>query len=127
MSATLDKRIHDPVELSYLTQLRVDLSNLNLHKFKHIPRDTLNTMCRTIDGIEDVEVFLLQCPSFVAQRRDILAKVAELLHPFLNFTNLSNEALVQLLLHGDNDLPDDLNRTILQLTLRFIYEIGRFG
>ena len=84
-------------------------------------------MCLTCDGIEEVEHFLLQCPSLVAKRRDLLAKVAELLHPFLNFTNLLNEAIVQLSVYGDNDLPDDLNRTSLQLTLRFIYETGRFG
>ena len=119
--------IYDPIGLSYLTQLRVDPSNLNLHKFQHNFRDTLNPICLTSDGIEDVEHFLLQRPSFVAQRRDILAKVAEIPHPFLNFTNLSNKALVQLLLYGDNDLPDDPNRNILQLTLRSIYETGYFG
>ena len=50
--------IYDLVGLSYLIQLRVDLSNLNLLKFQ-----------RNFD-------------------REILAKVAELLPPFLNFTNL---------------------------------------
>ena len=54
-----------------------------------------------------------------------LAKVAELLLPFLNFTDLSNEALVQLLLYGGNDLPNDVNRIILQLTLCFICETGQ--
>ena len=49
--------------------------------------------------------------------------VAELLHPFLDFTDPSNEALVQLVLYGDNDA----NRTTLRLTLGFIYETGRFG
>ena len=33
-------RIHDPRVLSYLTQLRVGLSKLNFHKFKHNLRDT---------------------------------------------------------------------------------------
>ena len=84
-------------------------------------------MCPTSDGIEDVENFLSQSLSFVVQRQDLLAIVAALLHPFLNFTNLSNEALVQLLLYGDNDLPDDLNRAILRLTCAFIYDTGRFG
>ena len=68
---------------------------------------------------------LLQCLLFVPQQRDLLAKDAELLHSVLNFHNLSNEALVQLLLYSNNDLPDDFNRTLFQLTLRFIYETGR--
>ena len=49
--------IHDPKGLSYLTQLRVGLSKLNFHKFKHNFRDTINPMCPTSDGIEDTEHF----------------------------------------------------------------------
>ena len=37
--------IHDPIGLSHLTQLRVGLSKLNLHKFQHNFRDTLDPMC----------------------------------------------------------------------------------
>ena len=51
--------IYDPKGLSYLTQLRVGLSKLNFHKFKHNFRDTINPMCPTSDGIEDMEHFLL--------------------------------------------------------------------
>ena len=41
-------------------------------------------------------------------------------------TDLSNEFLMQILLYGDNDFLDSLNKDILLLTLRFIHEIGRF-
>ena len=118
--------IHDPIGLSYLTQLRVSLSKLNLHKFKHNFRDTVNSMCPTSDGIEDAEHFLLLCPSFHVQRRDLLAGVIELLRPFVQVANLSNNALTQLLLYGDKNLSDDLNSNILELTLRFIRLTGRF-
>ena len=56
----------------------------------------------------------------------ILAEIVELLRPFVQITDLSNDALTQLLLHGDHDLSYELNRNILQLTLRFIHETGRF-
>ena len=121
--------IHDPKGLSYLTQPRVDLSKLNHHKFKHNFRDTINPMCPTSDGTEDTEHFLLLCPSFDLQRRDLLAGIVELLRPFVQITNLSNDALTQLLLYGDQYLSYDLNRKILELlelTLRFIHETGRF-
>ena len=55
-------------------------------------------------------------------KRDLLTEVTDLLRPFIDFTNLSNETLVQLLLYGDSDLPNDVNRTILELTLCFVYE-----
>ena len=64
--------IHDPIGLSYLTQLRVGLSKLNLHKFNHNFRDTTNPMCPYNDSIESTEHFLLLCPSFEVQRRNLL-------------------------------------------------------
>ena len=118
--------IHDPKGLSYLTQLRVGLSKLNFHKFKHNFRDTVNPMCPTSDGIEDTEHFLLLCPSFDVQRQDLLAGIAELLRPVVQIADLSNDALTQLLLYGDNDLSNNVNRNILELTLRFFRVTGQF-
>ena len=117
--------IHDPIGLSYLTQLRVGLSKLNFHKFKHNFRDTINPMCPTNDGIENTEYFLLLCPSFEIQRRNLLARLFALLRP-LGYVNIPNEPLTYLLLYGDKDFPNDLNKNILELTLEFIHETGRF-
>ena len=83
-------------------------------------------MCPTSDGVEDTEHFLLLCHSFDVQRQDLLADIVELLRPFLQITDLSNDVLVKLLLYGDQDLSYDLNRKILEVTLRYIHETGRF-
>ena len=56
---------------------------------------------------------------------DLLAGVSALLRP-LGHTNLSNEFLMQILLYGDKDFTDGLNRDILLLTLCFIHKTGRF-
>ena len=117
--------IHDPIGLSFLTQIRVGLSKLNFHKFKHNFADTVNPMCPSNDGIEDAEHFLLLCPSFDAQRRDLLAGVFDVLRPY-GHSNLSNKVLTQLLLYGDENFSYDLNKTILNLTLQFIHKTGRF-
>ena len=37
----------------------------------------------------------------------------------------SNETLVQVLLYGDKNLPNDLNKSILLQTLNFIHQTGR--
>ena len=118
--------IYDPLGLSYLTQIRVGLSKLNLHKFLHNFRDTVNPMCPTNDGIEDVEHFLLLCPSFEMQRRDFLAGVSELLRSFVQIDTLPNNVLIECLLYGNKNLTDDVNRSILELTLEFIHRTGRF-
>ena len=54
--------IHDPIGLSCLTQLRVGLSKLCFHKFKHNFRDSINTMCPTNDCIETTVHFCCSAP-----------------------------------------------------------------
>ena len=119
--------IHDPKGLSYLSQIRVGLSKLNFHKFKHSFRDTINPMYPKNDGNEDAKHFLLFCPSFDIQRRDLLAGVSELLQPLAQINSFSRNAPLQLLLYGDKDLPEDVNKIILQLTVDFIHITGRLG
>ena len=117
---------HDPLGLSYLSQVRVGLSKLNFHKFKHNFKYTLNPLCPTNDGIEDTEHFLLLCPSFDVQRRDLLVEISQLLQPFVQINNLLNSFLIKLLLYGDKDFLDSINKCILQLTIKFIHQTGRF-
>ena len=50
----------------------------------------------------------------------------ELVRPFIQITDLSNDSLTQLLFYGDQDLSNDLNRNILELALRFIHKTGWF-
>ena len=65
--------------------------------------------------------------SFDVQRRVLLAGIVELLRPVVEIADVPNDALTQLLLYGDHDLSNELNRSILELTLRFIHETaGRF-
>ena len=82
-------------------------------------------MCPTNDGIEDTEHFLLLCPSFVMHRRDLLTSVLALVRPF-GYISLSNKDLTQLLLFGGKYLTNELNRKIIELTLRYIHNTGRF-
>ena len=58
---------------------------------------------------------------------EILAGASNLLRPFAQINSSSNSALIQLLLYGDKDLSDDINKDILQLTLNFIHRTGRFS
>ena len=82
-------------------------------------------MCPNNDGIEDTEHFLLLYPSLEVPHRDLLAGVSAFLQP-LGHTDLSNEFPMQILSYGDQDFPDNLNKDIFLLMLRFIHETGRF-
>ena len=56
--------IYDPTGLAILIQLRVGISQLNLHKFHHSFRDIGDPMCLINERIEDTEQFLLQCHAY---------------------------------------------------------------
>ena len=65
----------------------------------------LNDLARPtgIPGIEDTEHFLLLCPCFDVQRRDLLAGIYALILRPLGYVDLADEFLLQLLLYGDED------------------------
>ena len=71
-------------------------------------------MCPLYDGTVDAEHFLLLCPTFDAQRRDLLAGIFDILHPY-EHSNLSNKVPSPLLLYGDEKFSYNLNRTISTL------------
>ena len=75
---------------------------------------------------KDTEHPLLLCPSFGSQGRVLLTGIAELLRPFVQIANLLNDALTQLLLYGNGDLPYKVNRGVVVWTLCFICETGQF-
>ena len=53
-------------------------------------------MCAASDEMDDTEQFVLICPSFCVQRQDFLAGTVELLRPFAQIADLSNDPLTQL-------------------------------
>ena len=46
--------------------------------------------------------------------------------PFVQISTLSNKLLLQLLLHGDKDLPTDVDKYVLEHTLELIHKTGCF-
>ena len=117
--------IYNPKGISYLTQLRVGLSKLNYHKFKHNFVDTMSPMCPANDGIEDTEHFLLLCHSFNNNRRSLLAGVNEVFKAVGNIVD-PNDNLLHILLYGDKNLSENANKQILDLTIQYILETKRF-
>ena len=107
--------IHDPKGVANLTQLRVGLSKLNFHKFRHNFRDTMNQMCPINDGIEDAEHFLLLCDSFKEHRYNLVTDVNAVLQN--GGHSVWSNSFLQLLLYGDESLSYEANRSILTLTI----------
>ena len=54
-------KIHDPLGIKLLTRLRVGLSHLNEHRFRHNFQDCLNPLCSCSLEVESNIHFFLHC------------------------------------------------------------------
>ena len=117
-------KIHNK-NLSYLYQLRVGLSPLRAHKFRHNFLDTPDDLCTCQSGIESTTHYLLKCPLFDVHREllmDIVSPIASVL------SNISDESSVtNILLYGSKALNPTQNKEILNATLAYVQNTGRFA
>ena len=117
-------RVHDPVGLRYLFQLRVSLSSLRSHKMHHNFDDTPSENCLCKEGIEDTRHFLLFCPFYNTQRAVLIRSVNEILL-MNNLPQFENQ--IRLLLYGHDHMKFAENKKILVATLKFIKDTHRFS
>ena len=108
----------------WLTRLRLGLSHLHEHKFKHNFQDTINPFCYCRQEIETTTHFLLHCPQYSNNRTTFLNKIKSLIN---NFQDKNDLALTNLLLYGDMSLSTETNKSILNSTIDFLLETRRFA
>ena len=114
---------HNPRGICLITRLRLGLSHLREHKFKHGFQDTLNPLCSCGNNVESTEHFLLHCPQFVNQRSTLLSTLGNFKSSLLENTS---KVLTQILLFGNKSLSPSDNSKILRATIDFILSTKRF-
>ena len=117
--------IHDPVGPRYLFQLRMSLSPLRSHKFRHNFADTPSEICRCEQGIEDTSHFIFSCPSsYAIQRATLTASLINILQKN-NLNYLGNQS--HLYLYGHPSINSTANRKIILSTIKYIKDTLRFS
>ena len=89
--------INNLVGLILLTRLRLGLSHLKEHRFKHNFQNPINPLCSCSLKIESTFHFLLHCHHYTNIRVTLLNSAAEIIG---NAFNIYDECLVNLLLFG---------------------------
>ena len=89
--------IQDPAGLRYLFQLRVGLSPLRSHKYRHNFTDTTSDICHCNQGIEDTNHFLFSRPGYAILRANLAASVINNKKNNLNY--LGNQSKLYLYGH----------------------------
>ena len=90
--------IFDPVGLKLLTRIRLRLSHLNEHKFRHNFPNHLNPLCSCSLEIEDTTHYPLHCQHFSNHRYDLVNSVKSIIP---DFESLTDNSRIDILLYGD--------------------------
>ena len=113
----------NPKGIKLLTRLRLGLSHLREHKFKHNFQDCLNPLCLCGNEIENSTHYLLHCPTYTNERLTLLNKIKSINCSILES---SDAAVTKILLFGDNTLSNSSNTFILNSTIEYIISTQRF-
>ena len=114
---------HNPRIICHIKRLRLGLSHLREHRFKHGFQDPLNPLCSCGNHVESKQNFLLSCPQFVNERRTLVSTLGN-----FNGSLLENtcKVLTQTLVFENASLSPSANSKILSATIDFILSTKRF-
>ena len=114
---------HSLKGIKLITRLRLDLSHLRKHKFRHNFQDTLNPIWSCGDDIETTIHYLLHCSNYSDEGRTLLEglqSIGEKIH------DKSDSQITELLLFGVSSNNDASNTYILNATIQCILATKRF-
>ena len=99
-------KIHNSVGIRLLTCLRLGLSQLNEHKFRHKFADLVSRLCSFSIKFETALQFFLHCHNFLNIRRKLSDKIKVLDE---NLLQLNGKPLLRVLLFGRNIYNEQVN------------------
>ena len=114
---------HNTRVVKLLTRLRLGLSHLCEHKFKHGFQDSLNPIWSCGNDIKTLVHFLLHCPHYFNERSIFLNTIRNLNRHTFDKNDLE---ITETLLYGDSSLEDKSNILIWNATIDFLFVRKRF-
>ena len=109
---------HNPQAIKYLSRIRLGLSHLREHKFKHSFQDTLNPVCVPVDQILK-RLVITSPPALSLMQNEILLKNIKQIAA--SILNLNYSQSTHVLLHGDSSLKYETNTEILNSSMNYIF------
>ena len=100
---------HNPKGVKLLTRLRLGLTHLREHKFKHSFQDPLNPICSCDNDIETSTYFLLHCPNVSNERLTFLNIIGSI---DKNILTRRESQVNETLLYGDSKSNNITNTLI---------------
>ena len=110
--------------LTFLTRLRLGLSRLNEHRFRHNFHDCLHTLCFCSLEIEDTWHYLLHCHHF-SHHCVVLMNSGKSICD--NFDSMPDNVKEDLLLYSDSQFDEKINKVILKAAISYVKNTERFS
>ena len=101
--------IHNTNGIKLLTRLRLGLTHLHDHKFRHCFQDTLLPLCDCGNDAETTTQFFLHCPSFHTPRQTLLNNIRKINEKIFSH---SEDQLIQTFLYGNPNFNLTVSRLI---------------
>ena len=113
---------HKPNRLILNTRLRLGLSHLRFHKFKHSFWDIVNPICN-FDTVETTIHYLFHCLHFSNERLTLFNKLQSIDENILSKDDLK---ISKVLLYSDHSFNDVNNTSVLTASIEYIISINHF-
>ena len=114
---------HNLIGIKLITRLRLGLSHLRDHKFKHSFLDCFNPICYCGQDIETTVHYLIHCPIFSDERSIFFNNIQSIDE---NVLIRSDPKISDTLLIGISSFNDTRNTSILNTTVYYILSTKRF-
>ena len=116
--------INHPLGIKLLSRLRLGLSHLREHKFRHNFLDTINPLCSCNIEPKSTTHFLLHCHFFSEHRKTLFDSLKAI---DISIIAMSDKVLTHILLFGSNLYTRELNASIIDATITFLLSTERFN
>ena len=119
--------IHRPLGLKLLTRLRLCLSHLNKHRFRHNFKNYINplfTCSLEVESTKHFKHFFLHCHYYSAFHISFLDDLNNI-SP--QFTVFSEDVFVKTLLYGNPMFNENDNQEIPETSIRYLIDSIRFS
>ena len=113
---------HNPKGIELLTRLRLGLTHVREHKFKHSFQDCLNPFYLCGNEIETSTHYLLHCPTYTNERLTLLNKIKSI---NCSIIESSDAAVTKILLFDYNTLSNSSYTFNLISTIEYIISTQR--
>ena len=115
---------HNPRGIKLLSRLRLGLSDLREHKFKHSFQDSINPFyCRGKGEVESSSHYLLHCSYYSEERLALLNTIKNI---DMSILQQDDSKFTSILLFGNTSFDNNKNTFILDATMDYITSTGRF-